>query len=127
MVWSLLLIAVMLNPAVTQDTIGETICRPNWTDSVRPPTSYTNRLKRSQLPLGADPTLYEEDHFIPLALGGSPRSDKNLWPQPRSGPCAASVKDIDEDRLHRAVCARTMTLAAARDAMVGKWGQCKVP
>jgi hypothetical protein len=120
-----LVAASLLNPAVTQSTIGATICRPNWTDSVRPPVSYTNKLKRSQLPKGADLTLFEEDHFVPLELGGAPRATENLWPQPRSGPCAASIKDIDEDRLHRAVCARTMTLAAARDAMVKKWGHCK--
>jgi hypothetical protein len=28
---------------------------------------------------------FEEDHFIPLAVGGSPRSPKNLWPEPYEG------------------------------------------
>jgi len=33
------------NPAVTQSTIGSTICVSGWTATVRPPTSYTNPLK----------------------------------------------------------------------------------
>src|ERR1035437_3182978 len=35
-----------LNPAVTQATIGMTICVSGWTTTVRPPTSYTTPLKR---------------------------------------------------------------------------------
>jgi hypothetical protein len=34
-----------LNPAVKQKTIKKTICVPNWTDTVRTSTSYTNKLK----------------------------------------------------------------------------------
>jgi hypothetical protein len=35
----------MLNPDVTQANIRSTICRHGWTDTIRPPTSYTNALK----------------------------------------------------------------------------------
>src|SRR5581483_9064980 len=38
-----------LNPAVTQATIGATICRRGWTATVRPPGSYTNALKVQQM------------------------------------------------------------------------------
>jgi hypothetical protein len=38
-----------LNPAVTQATIHSTICVPSWTATIRPPATYTNRLKRRQL------------------------------------------------------------------------------
>src|SRR5207249_230016 len=34
-----------LNRNVKQRNIKKTICVPNWTDTVRPPTSYTNKLK----------------------------------------------------------------------------------
>jgi hypothetical protein len=34
-----------LNKDVKQSTIKRTICVSNWTDTVRPPTSYTNTLK----------------------------------------------------------------------------------
>jgi hypothetical protein len=51
-----------------------------------PRVSYTNALKIEQMPiyeLGGSPSLYEEDHLIPLELGGAPRNPKNLWPEPR--------------------------------------------
>src|SRR6266540_6335186 len=68
--------AGMLNPAVTQATIGTTICVPRWTAKVRPPSSYTSALKRRQIAaehLPGRPADYEEDHVVPLALGGAPR------------------------------------------------------
>jgi hypothetical protein len=34
-----------LNRNVRHRNIKKTICVPNWTDTVRPPTSYTNKLK----------------------------------------------------------------------------------
>jgi hypothetical protein len=38
-----------VNPAVTQGTIGETICVRGWTRIVRPPAEYTEELKRRQI------------------------------------------------------------------------------
>ena len=34
-----------LNPAVTQATIGSTICVPGYTKTIRPPVSYTDALR----------------------------------------------------------------------------------
>ena len=75
------------NPEITQDNIRETICNPRWsTKSIRPEAGYTNRLKVEQIgEYGySDSRLrdYEEDHFIPLELGGNPTDPKNLWPEP---------------------------------------------
>jgi hypothetical protein len=93
-----------LNPDVKQKNIRKTICVPNWTDTVRPPTSYTNKLKVQGI---ADHgfkdkrlSSYEEDHLIPLAVGGSPRSPKNLWPEPHKGKFGARVKDKLERFMH---------------------------
>jgi hypothetical protein len=109
-----------LNKNVTQKTIRKNICVPNWTDTVRPPTSYTNKLKVQGIAdYGyADKTLgdYEEDHLIPLAVGGSPRSPKNLWPEPYKGKFGARVKDKLERFLHDRVCDGTVRLAKARKA-----------
>ena len=33
------------NPAVTQETIGTTICVPGWTRGARPSSSYARRVK----------------------------------------------------------------------------------
>src|SRR5690242_10597803 len=62
------------NPDVTQSTIGSTICVSGWTSTVRPPTSYTNPLKVTQIAeyryTDTSTADYEEDHLIPLELGG---------------------------------------------------------
>jgi hypothetical protein len=95
-------------------------CVPNWTDTVRPPTSYTNKLKVLRIDdYGFKDKIlghYEEDHLIPLAVGGSPRSPKNLWPEPYKGKWGARVKDKLERFLHDRVCDGTVRLSRARRA-----------
>src|SRR5690349_18241184 len=59
------------SPAVTQATIHATICVSGWTKTVRPPASYTDRLKVQQLAADSrytdhNPAHFEEDHLIPL-------------------------------------------------------------
>ncbi|GAA1253887.1 hypothetical protein GCM10009665_50700 [Kitasatospora nipponensis] len=117
-----------LNPSVTQSTINSTICVSGWTATVRPSTSYTNKLKAQQIiAYGyADTNMsdYEEDHFIPLELGGSPTSPLNLWPEPHysvGGGGTSSGKDSVENALKRAVCARTVNLSAAQNAIATDW------
>lgn len=107
-----------LNPDVTQATVGTTICVHNWTATVRPPASYTNALKRQQLPAGADPHSFEEDHYTPLCLGGAPRDPVNLRPEPWP---EARRKDRDERTFCRAVCAGSMTLEDAQAGLAAKW------
>ncbi|MEU3503639.1 hypothetical protein ABZ726_23765 [Streptomyces hundungensis] len=58
-----------------------------------------------------NPAHYEEDHIVPLELGGAPLDPANLRPVPLA---QAHADDRLEDSLHRAVCASTMTLAAAQ-------------
>lgn len=102
------------NPAVTQSTIKKTICVSGWTAKVRPPVSFTNALKLKQMKQYGEkgkPTIYEEDHFIPLELGGAPRNPKNLWPEPRS---ESKHSDPLETTLKHRVCTGKLTLAAAR-------------
>lgn len=103
-----------LNPDVTQATISQTICKAGWAKSVRPPASYTSKLKRQQLPAGASMREFSEDHLMPIELGGAPRDPANLRPVPVA---KAKADDKEENRLHRSVCAGSMTLAAARVKM----------
>jgi hypothetical protein len=66
-----------LNPKVRQKTIKKTICKSGWTKKIRPPVSYTNALKIKQMVQYGEtgtPSDYEEDHFIPLELGGRQRT-----------------------------------------------------
>lgn len=111
---------------VTQATIDSTICRKaGYSDSVRPPTSYTEPLKRRLLRsfgfyAGHGLSSYELDHLIPISLGGSPRSVQNLWPEAHSGAHGSFIKDRLEFQLYHDVCAHRVTLAAAQRAMV-RW------
>ncbi|HKF32814.1 MAG TPA: ComEC/Rec2 family competence protein, partial [Jatrophihabitantaceae bacterium] len=111
-----------INPNVTEDTIATTICRPGWTATVRPPTSYTNDLKRRQIDQYGylDHALgdYEEDHLVPLSVGGSPSDPRNLWPEPGASP---NTKDRVEADLQGAVCAHEVSLASAQQAIATDW------
>jgi hypothetical protein len=113
------------DPRVTQDNIHSTICVSGYTGTVRPPSSYTDALKARQIKeygyLDTNLADYEEDHLIPLELGGNPTDPKNLWPEPRGGVASASDKDRVENALNKRVCAGTMTLAAAQSAIASDW------
>lgn len=118
-----------INPDITQENIRETICNPRWsTKSIRPEESYTHRLKIEQIgEYGySDSRLndYEEDHFIPLELGGNPTDPKNLWPEPFETSIpdgGAHAKDKVENYLHAEVCSGTLTLDEAQHEIAEDW------
>jgi len=71
---------------------------------------------------GTNTANYEEDHLIPLEVGGNPTDPKNLWPEPRSTtPYNASKKDALENRLHEMVCSGQLPLDTARQAIASDW------
>jgi hypothetical protein len=111
---------------ITQTNIDTTICKSGYTATVRPPVSYTNKLKAQQLngtykqftdKVSAD---YEEDHLISLEIGGSPTDPKNLWPQPYAG-IGARIKDQVENKLHDLVCSHKMLLTQAQKEISTNW------
>lgn len=116
-----------LNAAVTQSDIDRTICVRGYTRRIRPPEAYTERLKRRQIRAYHYPDHwlrdYEEDHLIPLELGGSPNSPRNLWPEPHYvvGGWGSYRKDRLENRLNHLVCRRRLSLAAARHMIATNW------
>jgi hypothetical protein len=104
----------VLNPDVTQANINATICVHGWTKTIRPPTSYTNDLKRKQMReygVGGSLHDYQEDHLISLELGGHPTDPRNLWPQPY--PRASEVDSI-ENELNAKVCSGQLSLEQAQ-------------
>lgn len=119
------------NPNVTQANIHQTICVSGWTATVRPPVSYTNNLKKEGITQYgySDSKLkdYEEDHFIPLEVGGDPKDPKNLWPEPcdtkvSGETMGARQKDKVEDLLKKQVCVTgKITLKEAQDQIAGDW------
>lgn len=118
-----------LDPAVSQANIHSTICyyskgQPSWSKAHHPPLEYTEAIKRQQhaairvrLPLSA----FEEDHLVPLALGGHPTDARNLWLQPWAGEWSAEKKDRLETRLHRLVCRDQVPLAEAQRDIAHNW------
>jgi hypothetical protein len=140
------------NPAITPANMNQNICRKGWsTSSIRPPSSYTTALKKTQMhslnytranPLrqmktkdgkttrpdltrcidrSANASCYEEDHLISLEIGGDPRSPDNLWPEPWFGNWNAHMKDVLENKLHRMVCDGQIPLRAAQKAIASDW------
>jgi hypothetical protein len=118
-----------VNPNVTQANIKDNVCKANWTGTIRPPVSYTNKLKATQMKstyksevetFGASAANYEEDHLISLQLGGSPTDPKNLWPEPYAGKNARS-KDVIETKLKTMICSGKITLADAQKAIATNW------
>lgn len=111
-----------INAAVTQTNIKNTICKKGWTATVRPSESYTEQLKRKQLEAYGHSRLlahwYEEDHLVPLEVGGAPSSPHNLWPEWGAPP---NPKDEVESAANHAVCSGRMTLAAARQGFEKNW------
>src|SRR5262249_18591218 len=115
----------MANPDVTQENIRSTICKAGWTATIRPPSTYTNRLKTQQIEeYGFEDKVlgsYEEDHLISLELGGHPTDARNLWPEPYAGRCNARVKDKVETKLKHLVCAGEVTLTEAQQEIAHNW------
>ena len=114
-----------IDPAITQQNIHSTVCVKGYTKTVRPPAYYTNKLKKTQIIeygyVDTNPKHYEEDHLIPLSIGGSPNDPLNLWPQPRLSEWNAQKKDILELRIYKLVCDGVVTLDEARQAMAHNW------
>ncbi len=118
-----------INTDITQENIRGTICNPRWsTKSVRPEEAYTHRMKVEQIAeYGySDSRLrdYEEDHFIPLELGGNPTDPKNLWPEPFETSIpdgGAHAKDKVENYLRAEVCSGSLTLEQAQHEIAEDW------
>ena len=120
-----------LSADVTQASIQKTICVVAYTTQIRPASSFVAKLKVQQIAQygyeDAAPAHYDEDHLIPLELGGAPKDPANLWPEPLHVPVGNSTdlgsqtKDRFENYLHRLVCATRVTLASAQEQMRDDW------
>jgi hypothetical protein len=96
-----------------------TVCKPDWSASIRPPTTETNRMKTAAMiaygiPASERPDT-ELDHEVPEAMGGA--SDAaNLWPEvsDQPGKGVHNTKDEVETRVHTAICRHPVT---GRDKM----------
>ncbi len=140
----------VLHPGAIDPTLTTArLCSRTFsTKTVRPPTSYTNKLKKLEIGNGGTitapngttyqvtgehlpgtPSDYELDHLISLELGGNPTDPKNLWLEAWERRDAqflpagegAESKDVIENRLHREVCAGTVPLNQAQQEIATDW------
>ena len=113
-----------IDPAVTQDNIGSTICKSGYTTTVRAPVADTDKFKAlslRQYGISANKTT-EYDHLVSLQLGGT-NAVSNLWVEPNKAGAAGTTnpKDAVETKLKVAVCAHKVTLAQAQQAIATDW------
>jgi hypothetical protein len=108
-----------IDPAITQATIGSTICRAGYTDKVRPPEPQTEAFKFdvAEPAYGQHHVDGELDHLVPLELGGA-NDAANLWVE--AGPIP-NPKDRVENALNDAVCSGRMPLRAAQRKIARDW------
>ena len=112
----------VIDARVTQENLYQTICSKGYTKTVRPPVSYTNKLKAQQITEYGYTDInlrdYEEDHLISLELGGNPTEPRNLWPEPGDSP---NPKDKIENLCNQKVCHGEITLAKAQQEIATNW------
>lgn len=114
-----------LTPGVARtDITQDNICKTKWGKDARHVSAAMKReaFTRYGLTGNADKSCIKDkngrhceiDHCISRELGGADDVD-NLWPQPYGGkPWNASAKDRVENRLHKEVCAGSITLEQAQ-------------
>jgi hypothetical protein len=110
-----------LNPDVTNHTTAATVCKSGWTATVRPPTSWTNKLKKTLVPEGRQMADGELDHRLSIEDGGAPADAANLWFEIYADHYGARVKDVLETKLKDGVCKGKIGLDEARNALLGNW------
>lgn len=115
---------------INQNNIDQTICNTHYSEkgsysqTVRPPQSWTNKQKlisMKEYGIKGNPSKYEYDHLISIALGGAPKDTSNLWPQRSFSEPNSIQKDNLEKFLYHQVCNHKMNLADAQDLLQYNW------
>jgi hypothetical protein len=111
-----------VNPAVTQATIGRTICMSGYSETIRPSESITEPEKLASMAAygyaNRSPSDFEYDHLVSLELGGAVNDPRNLWPEFGASP---NPKDSVENALRRMVCAGQIPLVQAQHDIATDW------
>lgn len=111
-----------LNPDVRQDTIPQTICRPGYSTTVRPSTSYTNAIKFSLMEQSGiqreEARDWALDHRLAIGLGGHPRALDNLQLLPST---ENSRKSRIEAKMICYVCTGAIPLHQAQSELLHDW------
>lgn len=110
----------ILTPGDTRPLDTAQICAIRWGRDVRHVTQ-TMKVKACQAYKAVEcpGPRWELDHLVSRELGGAD-TIKNLWPQPIR---EARLKDRLENRLHKMMCAGTLSLLAVQDC-IRDWISC---
>jgi hypothetical protein len=110
--------------ACRTDLTQEQICAIKWGEDHRKVTAGMARQvfrAYGYAKLNTDPRCpCEIDHVCSRELGGADVI-ANLWPQSYRGLWNAHDKDRLENKLHKLMCAGTLSLQEAQDEIVGDW------
>ena len=107
-------------PGATFAVSKDDICVSGYSKKVRNVPVAIHNQAFQDYGITPDGKKYEVDHLISLELGGS-NAIENLWPEPYGITWGARGKDKLEDALHKRVCAGTMDLLDAQDAIKTDW------
>jgi hypothetical protein len=117
--------AAMLDERVTQQSVGETICRPGYADTVAPPfdelMAHRDRMLAARGIDAGRGQGFALDRRVPIVLGGSPDAPSNLDLLPWAGHEGERRKARAAVMLKRCVCEGKLSLAEAQAAIVGNW------
>lgn len=117
--------AAMLDERVTQQSLGETICRPGYADTVAPPfdelMAHKDRMLAARGVDADEGAAFALDRRVPVVLGGSPDAPANLDLLPWAGQQGERRKARAAVMLKHCVCEGKLSLAEAQAAIVGNW------
>ncbi|WP_106301664.1 hypothetical protein [Paraburkholderia sp. BL18I3N2] len=117
--------AGMLDERVTQQSVGDTICRPGYADTVAPPfdelMAHKDRMLAARGIDADNGATFALDRRVPIVLGGSPDAPANLDLLPWAGHQGERRKARAAVMLKRCVCEGKLSLAEAQAAIIGNW------
>src|SRR3984893_15692609 len=107
--------------AIFPDATVQQICTPGYASSVRNvPFSEADQVYAEYGIYHHYYGQYEDDHLVPLELGGS-NDIANLWPEAASPTPGFHQKDQVENYLHDQVCSGAMSLKDAQNEIATNW------
>ena len=96
------------------------VCAADFEASVKPMAKWQREQALERYGKRPEDFTGDLDHLIPISLGGTNDPD-NVWPLPANKDMGPEQKKALDLKLHEMVCAKTITLKAAQDAIKKDW------
>ena len=96
------------------------VCAADFAASVKPIAKWQRDQALERYGKRPEDFTGELDHLIPISLGGTNDPD-NLWPLPANKDMGPAQKQELDLKLHELVCAKTVKLKDAQDAIKKDW------